>query len=58
MFQFDQGGPLVIWRNNGWTQIGLFIYRSFAGCAPGDPAVYTRVSSFLTWIRDNTGVEN
>jgi secreted trypsin-like serine protease len=56
MFQYDEGGPLVIWRNDAWTQIGIFTFISPDGCAVGWPTGYTRVSSFVNWIRDNTGV--
>jgi hypothetical protein len=56
MFQGDSGGALVIWRNNAWTQIGISAFVSTAGCAVGYPAGYTRVSSFLSWIRENTGI--
>jgi secreted trypsin-like serine protease len=56
MFQGDEGGALVIWRNNAWTQIGIFSFWTPLGCATGAPTGYTRVSSFLNWIRENTGV--
>jgi secreted trypsin-like serine protease len=55
MFQGDEGGALVVWRNNVWIQIGIF-GEGPVNCAVGNPALYTRVTSFLTWIRDNTGV--
>jgi secreted trypsin-like serine protease len=59
MFQGDLGGPLVIWRNNAWTQIGIVSFvRPAAGvdCAIGSPSGYARVTAFLDWIQDNTGV--
>jgi secreted trypsin-like serine protease len=56
MFQGDSGGALVIRRNNAWTQIGVVSFGSPAGCASGSPAAYTRVTAFLTWIRDHTGI--
>jgi secreted trypsin-like serine protease len=55
MFQGDNGGALVIRRNNAWTQIGIYSF-GLNGCANNNPAAYTRVTSFLTWIRDVTGV--
>jgi secreted trypsin-like serine protease len=59
MFQGDYGGALVIERNNAWTQIGIesfVVAAAGVDCAIGNPAGYTRVTSFLTWIRDNSGV--
>ncbi|KAF7412045.1 hypothetical protein HZH66_000941 [Vespula vulgaris] len=43
----DSGGPLVA---NG-VQIGIVSYGH--PCALGSPDVFTRVYSFLNWIRDN-----
>jgi Trypsin len=45
----DSGGPLV---NNG-ELIGIVSYGT-AICASGLPDVYTRVSVFYDWIRENT----
>jgi hypothetical protein len=56
MFQRDQGGALVIRRNNAWTQIGVGCLNPPAGCGSGQPDGFTRVTAFLTWIRDTTGV--
>jgi secreted trypsin-like serine protease len=56
MFQSDRGGALVIWRNNAWTQIGVSSFNPSAGCASGQPDGFSRVTAYLTWIRDMTGL--
>jgi hypothetical protein len=59
MFQRDFGGALVIWRDNAWTQIGIGSFSIpglGATCVVGNPTGFARVTAFLTWIRDNTGI--
>lgn len=51
----DSGGPLVL--ENDRTIIGILSFLSSRGCSAGDPAGYTRVTSFLDWITRNTGIE-
>lgn len=49
----DSGGPLMLPQTGIYYQIGIisFGYR----CAePGYPGVYTRVSSYIDWIKTNT----
>lgn len=46
-FQGDSGSPLVV---NG-TQVGIVSFGR--PCAIGYPDVYTRVSSFISWIIQN-----
>jgi len=59
MFQGDSGGPLVVRNGNGnFTLIGVVSFVSSAGCAVGHPSGYARVTSFLTWIRNNTNITN
>ncbi|XP_013114265.1 serine protease 1-like [Stomoxys calcitrans] len=50
----DSGGPLVLASNN--KQVGLTSFGSSAGCAKGYPAAFTRVTSYLEWIKSNTGI--
>ncbi|KAL1401459.1 hypothetical protein pipiens_001951 [Culex pipiens pipiens] len=56
--QGDNGGPLTITDADGiTTQIGMFSFNSILGCESNRPAVYTRMSSYLNWIGDNSDVE-
>ncbi|KAL1401458.1 hypothetical protein pipiens_001950 [Culex pipiens pipiens] len=53
----DYGGPLTITDIDGTTtQIGVFSFNSVVGCAQGRAAVYTRMSSYLNWIGQNSDV--
>lgn len=48
----DSGGPLVF--NN--TLIGVVSYGA-KGCPPGYPSGYARVTSYLDWIEEKTGLK-
>ncbi|XP_023307476.2 collagenase-like [Lucilia cuprina] len=50
----DSGGPLVL--ESSKVQIGLTSFGAAAGCAKGYPAAFTRVTSYLDWIKSNTGI--
>ncbi|XP_016956223.1 serine protease 1 [Drosophila biarmipes] len=50
----DSGGPLVL--ESSKVQIGLTSFGAAAGCEKGYPAAFTRVTSYLTWIKSNTGL--
>lgn len=49
----DSGGPLSVVEEERYVLVGLAAFGE--GCArPGIPGVYSRVSKFLDWIRENT----
>jgi secreted trypsin-like serine protease len=52
----DSGGPLVVAADNdrGYAQVGIVSWGPQCG-NPLYPGVYTRVSSFSKWIKDNMG---
>jgi secreted trypsin-like serine protease len=56
MFQGDSGGPLVIGNVGNYTLIGVVSFGSTRGCAAGDPMGFARVTSFVDWIRQRTGL--
>jgi secreted trypsin-like serine protease len=57
LLQGDNGGPLVYLESDGtYTQVGIVSFVSAAGCQQGHPAVFTRVTSYLSWIESNTGI--
>uniref|UniRef100_A0A2K6F0P8 Tissue-type plasminogen activator n=1 Tax=Propithecus coquereli TaxID=379532 RepID=A0A2K6F0P8_PROCO len=50
--QGDSGGPLVCLKDNRMTLVGIISWG--LGCGQKDvPGVYTKVTSYLDWIRDN-----
>ncbi|KAH8270128.1 hypothetical protein KR018_004308 [Drosophila ironensis] len=53
----DSGGPLVV--NDGSNiLIGATSFGIAFGCEVGWPGVFTRITSYLDWIEDKTGVVN
>ncbi|KAI8115125.1 Serine proteases 1/2 [Lucilia cuprina] len=50
----DSGGPLVL-ASSG-VQVGLTSFGSILGCEKGFPAAFTRVTSYLEWINEHTGI--
>ncbi|XP_014704306.2 chymotrypsinogen 2-like isoform X1 [Equus asinus] len=46
----DSGGPLVAQKNGAWTLVGIVSWGSSV-CSTSTPAVYTRVTEFVSWIQ-------
>ncbi|XP_022218645.2 brachyurin [Drosophila obscura] len=54
----DSGGPLVYQWQNVSHLIGVTSFGSSGGCELGAPTVYTRITAYLPWIRQQTGMTN
>lgn len=56
----DSGGPLVHKDGNNTTLIGItsFGYIYGCGCEVGWPGIFTRITSYLDWIEEHSGVVN
>ncbi|XP_037939617.1 serine protease 1-like [Teleopsis dalmanni] len=52
--QGDSGGPLVLLSTQ--ELIGVTSFVNTAGCLSGRPAGFARVTSYLDWIKENTGI--
>ncbi|KAM8709564.1 hypothetical protein ACLKA7_016379 [Drosophila subpalustris] len=52
----DSGGPLVL--ESGKILVGVTSFVSSAGCESGAPAGFTRVTSYLDWIKEKSGVSS
>lgn len=52
----DQGGALVTNINGVWYQIGLISTIHSDGCAGTNPNLYTRITPYLQWITEMTGI--
>ncbi|KAM8721405.1 hypothetical protein ACLKA7_007300 [Drosophila subpalustris] len=50
----DSGGPLVLESTK--QLVGVTSFVSSKGCQAGTPAGFTRVTSYLDWIKSHTGV--
>ena len=50
----DSGGPLMARESDisPWQIVGIVSFGT-ARCATGAPAVFTRVTNYRQWIRDN-----
>nr|XP_970121.3 PREDICTED: proclotting enzyme [Tribolium castaneum] len=51
--QGDSGGPLMIHWDTRWIQVGVVSFGNKCG-EPGYPGVYTRITNYLEWIKENT----
>ncbi|KAL5285001.1 hypothetical protein ACFFRR_006998, partial [Megaselia abdita] len=51
----DSGGPLVTLDTH--EQIGINSFVSGCGCECGEPAAMVRVSNFLDWIKEQSGLD-
>ncbi|KAG5679646.1 hypothetical protein PVAND_009203 [Polypedilum vanderplanki] len=49
----DSGGPLMMEVDSHWVQLGIVSFGNKCG-EPSYPGVYTRVSEYMDWIRENT----
>ncbi|KAM8709565.1 hypothetical protein ACLKA7_016380 [Drosophila subpalustris] len=54
--QGDSGGPLVL--NSNKVLVGVTSFVSSAGCQSGASSGFTRVTSFLNWIKEKSGVSS
>ncbi|XP_044726943.1 brachyurin-like [Chrysoperla carnea] len=52
----DSGGPLVVYENGKPKQVGIVSYGLIYGCVKGYASAYTRVTSFLDFIEENSDV--
>jgi len=51
----DSGGPLVVYRPDGRAELVGIVSWGIGCGTKGRPGVYTRVSSFIAWIKEVTG---
>lgn len=56
LWQGDSGGPLTVTINGAEVEIGIVSFGSSRGCNLGYPSAFTRVTSYLEWISDRTGI--
>lgn len=53
----DSGAPLHISENNILYLAGIGSFGNNGPCAAGFPSVFSRISSFATWIDDNKNIK-
>lgn len=53
----DSGGPLVTKIDDEFTIIGIVSFGTDMGCLEGFPDCYTRITCYLDWISNVTGIE-
>ncbi|XP_066587682.1 transmembrane protease serine 9-like [Prorops nasuta] len=50
----DSGGPLITIKSNNETELVGIVSWGITPCGtPGAPSIYTKVSSYIDWIRDS-----
>jgi len=49
----DSGGPLLLWSNNKYVQVGITTWGKSCG-DPQYPGVWTRVAHYVPWIKQIT----
>ncbi|XP_012156724.1 brachyurin-like [Ceratitis capitata] len=54
----DSGGPLVYNDGEDTVLVGATSFGILFGCQIGWPGVFTRITSYLDWIEQHTGVVN
>ncbi|KAH8266086.1 hypothetical protein KR038_002572 [Drosophila bunnanda] len=54
----DSGGPLTVRHKGDIVLLGLTSYGITSNCTDEFPDIYTRVASYLNWIRKNAGAHN
>ncbi|XP_037944364.1 brachyurin [Teleopsis dalmanni] len=54
----DSGGPLTYLYNNVTYLIGLTSFGSASGCEIQYPSVFTRITTYLSWIEKKTGIKS
>ncbi|XP_062140345.1 brachyurin [Drosophila sulfurigaster albostrigata] len=52
----DSGGPLIINNNGAWLQIGINSFVAEDRCTTGLPSGYVRLTSFIDYIAETTGL--
>ena len=51
----DSGGPFISWNGTRWLQIGITSWGFGSACINGTSLqLYTRISSYLDWIKEKT----
>lgn len=51
----DSGGPLVL-KSDNRTLIGVTSFGRASGCDDGIPQGFSRITSYLQWIEESTGM--